>query len=345
MVASASAPLQGLEDGGDATGEPVVLARPLCGGDARVTRDLGEAASLLGDVYTPLTIRPHDGPGFRLALRSSDADGARVSTLSISSSLVSTAAMPTYVVTVPRRGTATAVIGRDSASIGSTSGLVVSEGARVQVTYASERCELLTLQFAPRMVEEELAAMLDKPVLTPVRFDVHLDLAARGGALMRLVDCLDEEMLSGERETHPTLVVRRFVRLLVAKLLMVQRHSHSDELTRGRMTSAGPRAVRDAVSAIEADPTAFVTVGDIASHVGVSVRALEDGFRGSLGVTPMSHLRDARLRRAYVALCEADPSETSATAVAHDCGFFHYGRFSANFRSRFGQTPAEVLRN
>ena len=36
--------------------------------------------------------------------------------------------------------------------------------------------------------------------------------------------------------------------------------------------------MRDAVSAIEADPTAFVTVGDIAKPVGVSVRALEAGF-------------------------------------------------------------------
>ena len=102
MVASASAPLQGLEGGGGTRpGSPSCSPAPVRRRRQGHTR-LGEAASLLGDVYTPLTIRPHDGRGVPLALRSSDADGVRVSTLSISSSLVSTAAMPTYVVTVPR---------------------------------------------------------------------------------------------------------------------------------------------------------------------------------------------------------------------------------------------------
>jgi transcriptional regulator GlxA family with amidase domain len=98
------------------------------------------------------------------------------------------------------------------------------------------------------------------------------------------------------------------------------------------------------VAAIEANPRAFVTVGDVAEVAGLSVRALEEGFRRHLDTTPMAYLRMVRLARVHDELVDADPEATTAMAVAQRWGFGHYGRFAALYRQRFGRSPAATLR-
>jgi hypothetical protein len=55
------------------------------------------------------------------------------------------------------------------------------------------------------------------------------------------------------------------------------------------------------------------TVADIASEVGLSMRALEDGYLRYFGTPPMSYLRQVRMSRAHDELVSADPDLTTAT--------------------------------
>jgi transcriptional regulator GlxA family with amidase domain len=122
----------------------------------------------------------------------------------------------------------------------------------------------------------------------------------------------------------------------------VHPHSLSHELSR-RAASSDPRVVRLAIDAIDDHPMMFVTVADIARVAQVSVRSLEDAFRRSRNMTPMEYLRLVRLRRVYEALRDAEAGTTTASSIAADWGFHHYGRFVQHFRGQFGQTPAEIL--
>ncbi len=88
-----------------------------------------------------------------------------------------------------------------------------------------------------------------------------------------------------------------------------------------------------------ADP---VTVDDMADIAGVSVRSLQTAFRLARGCTPMQVLLQRRLAAARDALCAAEPG-TTVTTVAMDCGFFHLGRFSRDYRRAFGETPSTTL--
>jgi transcriptional regulator GlxA family with amidase domain len=51
-----------------------------------------------------------------------------------------------------------------------------------------------------------------------------------------------------------------------------------------------------------------------------------------------------RLQRAHTALRDSNPAETTVQAVALSLGLLHQGRFAANYRALFGETPSETLR-
>ena len=58
----------------------------------------------------------------------------------------------------------------------------------------------------------------------------------------------------------------------------------------------------------------------------------------------MTYLRQVRLRRAHAALKAADPHATSVRATALSLGILHMSRFTAAYRSAFGEAPSETLR-
>ena len=71
--------------------------------------------------------------------------------------------------------------------------------------------------------------------------------------------------------------------------------------------------------------------------MGVTVRALELGFRKELGKTPREFVREQRLLRARDELLRANSGDgTTVTGVACRWGFWHAGRFATSYTERFG---------
>ena len=83
---------------------------------------------------------------------------------------------------------------------------------------------------------------------------------------------------------------------------------------------------------------------DIATELGVPLRTLQSHVRATRGTTPTAMLRDAQLRNARSLLSAADPQRETVTSIAMQSGFAHLGRFSTEYRRRFGESPAETLR-
>ncbi|WP_344411955.1 helix-turn-helix transcriptional regulator, partial [Pseudonocardia ailaonensis] len=90
------------------------------------------------------------------------------------------------------------------------------------------------------------------------------------------------------------------------------------------------------------DP-AELTLADLAAAVGVTARSLQRGFRETLGVSPMAYVRGARLDRVHAEL-QAAQGPAAVTGVATRWGFFHLGRFAAQYRERFGELPSDTAR-
>ncbi|GGQ77040.1 AraC family transcriptional regulator [Couchioplanes azureus] len=106
-----------------------------------------------------------------------------------------------------------------------------------------------------------------------------------------------------------------------------------------------PATVRRAVAYIDAHAADPVTAADIAAAAGVSVRALQAGFRRHLDTTPLGYQRRVRLERAHRDLQAADPTTGATVAtVARRWGFTDMSRFAADYRTTYGQPPSRTLR-
>ena len=94
---------------------------------------------------------------------------------------------------------------------------------------------------------------------------------------------------------------------------------------------------------IDAHLDDLLTIGDVAAAAGVAGRTLHKHFHDEHGTSPMRYVRDCRFIQVRRALLQAGPQD-SVTTIAVHWGFCHLGRFSVEYRKRYGETPSETLR-
>jgi transcriptional regulator GlxA family with amidase domain len=112
------------------------------------------------------------------------------------------------------------------------------------------------------------------------------------------------------------------------------------------MVRPGPRC-RLIVDEVEVIARMFagepLRISKIYENVSVRPGMIRLAFRAVHGCSPRRFLRDQRLRAAWAELQAAVPGVT-VTQVATKHGFLELGRFSAQYRAVFGETPSETLR-
>ena len=143
----------------------------------------------------------------------------------------------------------------------------------------------------------------------------------------------------------PPAVTRRLEEQILFTVLLGLDHNYRARLL-GEGTRPRRRTVREAIDLVSAEEEATWTIPELARAVGVTVRALELGFRKEFGKTPREFVRDRRLMRAHDELQRANPGDgTTVTDVACRWGFWHAGRFATSYIKRFGVRPATTLRS
>jgi AraC family ethanolamine operon transcriptional activator len=83
------------------------------------------------------------------------------------------------------------------------------------------------------------------------------------------------------------------------------------------------------------------TVAQLCLDLGVSRRTLQNGFQQVLDVSPLAYLKALRLGQARQILKGA----SSVTEAATACGFWHFGHFSQDYQTMFGERPSDTLRD
>ena len=201
-------------------------------------------------------------------------------------------------------------------------------------------------QFAQRSVRLDIdrlealcARMLNHELDRPLRFELRPFSTALESTWSQAIG------LMTAYESMPTDLPRAAATGLeeFALSLLLQHHPHNytGDLQR-RTRSVPPRLIREAEHLMQAGD-AGLTVSRIASHLGVSLRALEAGFHEHRRTTPIARMRAIRLQRVREQLL-APAESTSVTAVALENGFLHLARFSGYYRAAFGETPVATLR-
>jgi AraC-like DNA-binding protein len=242
---------------------------------------------------------------------------------------------------------------RSGRAAGKHKGLPAGGGAGTAAVYAPEglsalqwdaSTEILLFKMARHAVEDALGDALDRQLTSQPDFAPLMP--ANTAATRNWINML---VLFAEQFFHPDgllnqpLVGMPFIDTLVRGFLLAAEHSHRDALM-GREPSTTPRAVRAAIDVIEAEAHLPLTLSSIAARSQVSVRSLQQGFKRHLGMSPMSYLREVRLRRAHRTLIDSDPSVVTVASVAYDWGFTNLGRFAAAHAARYREPPAQTLR-
>lgn len=87
-------------------------------------------------------------------------------------------------------------------------------------------------------------------------------------------------------------------------------------------------------------PQDLITIEAICTHLGISRRALQYCFQDTLNLPPAAYLRAVRLNGARRAIKACG----SVTDAATQWGFWHFGRFSQDYKAMFGELPSETSR-
>ena len=82
-----------------------------------------------------------------------------------------------------------------------------------------------------------------------------------------------------------------------------------------------------------------ITMEDLTKITGYSERSLQLVFKKEFNLSPFQYIEEQRLLKAK-ALIEKHKRSKKISAIAQDVGFFHLGRFSVNFKQRFGISPS-----
>jgi len=130
---------------------------------------------------------------------------------------------------------------------------------------------------------------------------------------------------------------------LMSSLLYGHRSTYSSLLC-GSGAPPECQAVTAAKQFIEMNLPDRLLLAAIAEAAGVSVRTLQAAFRSQLRTTPVAYIRSRRLDRARAELAGALPGSLTVTDVATRWGITHLGRFAAEYRARFGESPSHTLR-
>jgi AraC-like DNA-binding protein len=107
-------------------------------------------------------------------------------------------------------------------------------------------------------------------------------------------------------------------------------------------TRSDYRLVRTARDFMEANLGEALRVSQLCRACGVSYKTLERHFARQTGVGPRRYLQLARLTRARAMLQAREQGGLRIADIAMACGFAHLGRFSAEYRRHFGESPVQT---
>ncbi|KPY86251.1 helix-turn-helix domain-containing protein [Pseudomonas syringae pv. tagetis] len=116
-------------------------------------------------------------------------------------------------------------------------------------------------------------------------------------------------------------------------------NTHKDSLIDvGNVPVPTPYAIKSAVEFMTFNTDPELTVGDVATFTGISVRSLQVGFKRYKGMSPLQFLRKERLMRARTLLLQPG-SACSPQRAALQVGFLNYHVFCKYYIQLFGEHP------
>lgn len=182
------------------------------------------------------------------------------------------------------------------------------------------------LYFEPELIAS-LMADISEGKMAQAEFGLPVMREAR---ISQAVRQLFATMTATAQAAHPTMVAEEQMLLLFAHVL----HQTSMQQP-AQTTQAVPTAIRHARDRIDDDPTAILSLQDLAQQSGLSRFQLLRAFAKVTGMTPHAYLLQRRLHHARRLIAAGTP----LVQVAIDSGFADQSHLTRLFVRNFGISP------
>lgn len=204
------------------------------------------------------------------------------------------------------------------------------------------RSEKLHLDWS--VILQTVGELLEAPVSGSLDLVPQVDQYSPSGILLKN---LLETIMSGMRGDgvllHSPIAMTNLTQALGHVVVRSMPHRFSTQLEKKTFAPA-PWHIRRAIDFMHATISKPITVSMVAHAANVSVRTLENGFRMFRETTPATYLRQLRLQATRNDLL-APSNRQTIRQICLKWGFFHAGRFSATYRSVYGETPQATQRH
>lgn len=249
-----------------------------------------------------------------------------------------------HLVVVPATGTSCVTTAGVDVATSPVTAAIPRPGQPMTLTCDADAAHLV-IRISRTALESHLSRLLGRTLDRPIEFAPAFDLSTGSASRWNFaVQLLHAELYESDSLLHQSAGLGPLEEFLMSALLFCQESNFRAQLDPSTQRT-GP-IVLGAIDYIEQHLAEPITVEDIAAHVDVSVRTLQNQFARDLDQSPTSFLRDRRLDRARSDLADAAPgSGVSVTDVATRWGFGHLGRFAVVYKNRFGESPSQTLRS
>lgn len=317
------------------------LALPLHRYSRLDLRDRDESLALTGEVWEPHKGCLIDGP-FRLRWNQFNLSRSAIGALEFGSrSLIEAEPKaPVYRVCIPLKGAIQHTVeGVEAVSVAHTA-VVHRPRAALKLLMTPQTC--LFAGFEEAAVNEAVRSRLGDEWRSgglALAFDTDRGPGAVFNSfvnwLVREIDAseIDLDASSKSIAAMDSALLELFVDALVSGAPL------ADE---NRLRQIGEFRLRQLLDWIDDNIGESFGLTELAAAAHADVRAVRDAFKRHRNVSPTEYVMNRRLERARIMLENAD-AETTVTSVCVACGLFHFGRFSARYKARFGQTPSQTL--
>jgi len=244
-----------------------------------------------------------------------------------------------FLVQMPVKGVARVECGDQAVESGPELASVLNPSERTAMRWRADSDQIM-VRVSRTLLERTLSVQLGRPLHEGIRFGLGFrwrDSELWTQLLTYILECANQFQ---DLHRH-RLVVTHIEQLVAATLLSVHAHNYAHAAP-ARSSAVLPRHVRKVQEYLDAHAHEPIRAEQLAQVAGVSLRSLYAGFKEFCGVSPMQYLKDLRLERARAELLAGSGSVGS---IALRWGFGHLGRFSADYRARFGESPSESLRH
>lgn len=199
----------------------------------------------------------------------------------------------------------------------------------------SDDCEKFILKIPESFIKEVFISKFKTIPKSGLEFNRRSISLRNNVSFVKLLEAISSDSLS-QNDDYP--IDGLYKEIILNKILSV--FLHNGEM---RLSYPGERDFEHMLNFIDENIKSNIGAVALSEYSGKSVRTIYNLFSSLLSTTPKSYVKNLKLQGIKEGFMQG--KYRNVTEAAYEYGFTHLGRFAAEYKNVFGETPSQTLKN